>query len=130
MRPATGMLRSGRLHLPEDAKAYWPLIGYVPQEDDMIDSRLTPREALDYGLWIRVPGMQAHSRLAIVEEMLQLLGLQSRSCAQIKTLSGGEQKRVSVGLELLTRPSGLFLDEPTAGLDPAAREHSSTPQHL
>ena len=53
-----------------------------------------------------------------MDEVLRELELTHRKDAAVSTLSGGEQKRVNVGVELLTRPSLLFLDEPTSGLDP------------
>jgi ABC-type multidrug transport system ATPase subunit len=93
-------------------------IGLVPQ-DDILHTQLTVRRALRYAAELRFPGDTAESeRAARVEEVIGELGLGQRADQPISTLSGGQRKRVSVALELLTKPSLLFLDEPTSGLDP------------
>jgi ABC transport system ATP-binding/permease protein len=94
-------------------------IGMVPQ-DDVVHRQLTVRRALRFAASLRfaddVPRRTRHRR---VDEVIDLLGLTQRAGQRIETLSGGQRKRVSVALELLTEPSLLFLDEPTSGLDPA-----------
>ncbi|MEV0316229.1 FHA domain-containing protein [Nonomuraea fuscirosea] len=93
-------------------------IGLVPQ-DDILHSQLTVRRALIYAAELRFPDdTRQHERKARVDEVLQQLGLANRKDNRISSLSGGQRKRVSVALELLTKPSLLFLDEPTSGLDP------------
>ncbi|MEU9080171.1 FHA domain-containing protein [Kitasatospora sp. NPDC004745] len=93
-------------------------IGLVPQ-DDILHTQLTVRRALSYAAELRFPGDTAkHEREARVTEVIQELGLAERADQVIASLSGGQRKRVSVALELLTKPSLLFLDEPTSGLDP------------
>lgn len=56
-----------------------------------------------------------------VDEVIELVGLDEKADAKIKTLSGGQQRRLDVGLGIVGNPELLFLDEPTTGLDPAAR---------
>ncbi|MEU3608062.1 FHA domain-containing protein [Streptomyces sp. NPDC035033] len=93
-------------------------IGLVPQ-DDILHLQLTVRRALSYAAELRFPGDTAPAeRHARVEEVIGELGLAERADQPIHSLSGGQRKRVSVALELLTKPSLLFLDEPTSGLDP------------
>ncbi|WP_415953212.1 FHA domain-containing protein [Streptomyces sp. KLOTTS4A1] len=93
-------------------------IGLVPQ-DDILHSQLTVRRALEYAAELRFPGDTNRSeRRARVSEVVRELGLEQREDLPIHRLSGGQRKRVSVALELLTKPSLLFLDEPTSGLDP------------
>jgi ABC-type multidrug transport system ATPase subunit/pSer/pThr/pTyr-binding forkhead associated (FHA) protein len=93
-------------------------IGYVPQKD-IIHMELTVYQALDYAAQLRMPSdttpEERHKR---VIEVLQDLDLEHRKDVQISGLSGGQQKRVSIGVELLTKPGLFFLDEPTSGLDP------------
>lgn len=93
-------------------------IGLVPQ-DDILHAQLTVRRALVYAAELRFPQDTAKAeREARVDEVIGELGLQQRADLPIHSLSGGQRKRVSVALELLTKPSLLFLDEPTSGLDP------------
>ncbi|MEV0738896.1 FHA domain-containing protein [Streptomyces sp. NPDC050549] len=93
-------------------------IGLVPQ-DDILHAQLTVHSALSYAAELRFPQDTAKAeRQARVEEVVRELGLQQRAQQPVHSLSGGQRKRVSVALELLTKPSLLFLDEPTSGLDP------------
>ncbi|MGW1373735.1 FHA domain-containing protein [Streptomyces sp. NPDC002446] len=93
-------------------------IGLVPQ-DDILHLQLTVRRALTYAAQLRFPEDTAKAeRQARVDEVIHELGLDQRVDQPIHSLSGGQRKRVSVALELLTKPSLLFLDEPTSGLDP------------
>lgn len=93
-------------------------IGLVPQ-DDIPHAQLTVRKALGYAAELRFPQDTAKAeRQARVAEVIRELGLEQRADQPIHSLSGGQRKRVSVALELVTKPLLLFLDEPTSGLDP------------
>jgi ABC-type multidrug transport system ATPase subunit len=116
--PARGTIQADDLALPDQAAAYWPQVGYVPQEDVLFHS-LTARENLDYALRIRAPEYTRSDRRQMIEARLRQLGLDDKADTLVGKLSGGERKRVSVAIELLTGPRALYLDEPTAGLDPA-----------
>ncbi|MFC9329903.1 FHA domain-containing protein [Kitasatospora sp. NPDC057015] len=93
-------------------------IGLVPQSE-ILHKELTVRTALKYAARLRFPGdTEAAERERRIDEVLYELRLDKRAENRITALSGGQQKRVSVALELLTKPSLIFLDEPTSGLDP------------
>jgi ABC-type multidrug transport system ATPase subunit/pSer/pThr/pTyr-binding forkhead associated (FHA) protein len=93
-------------------------IGYVPQED-ILHTSLRLRQALSYAAELRFAhDVSASERDRRVDEVIGELGLADRADLQISRLSGGQRKRASVALELLTRPALLYLDEPTSGLDP------------
>jgi ABC-type multidrug transport system ATPase subunit/pSer/pThr/pTyr-binding forkhead associated (FHA) protein/ABC-type multidrug transport system permease subunit len=93
-------------------------IGYVPQ-DEIVHRRLTVHEGLRYAAALRLPRDSSPRDVAeAVDRVLHELSLGEHSQTLIGSLSGGQRKRAGVGTELLNRPSLLFLDEPTTGLDP------------
>ena len=93
-------------------------IGFVPQ-DDVVHTELTARSALTYAARLRFAAdTDAEEREHRVQQVIAELGLGERADVPVGRLSGGQRKRVSVALELLTEPALLFLDEPTSGLDP------------
>ena len=111
------MLLDGR-DLYESLDELQPQVGYVPQ-DDILHTQLRLRAALEYAAELRFPADVApDDRAARVVEVMQELGLTEHAETRIQSLSGGQRKRTSVALELLTRPGLLLLDEPTSGLDP------------
>jgi ABC-type multidrug transport system ATPase subunit len=93
-------------------------IGLVPQQDIM-HTQLSARRGLRYAAELRFPrDTSARERSHRVDEVLSELSLTQHCRTRCDQLSGGQRKRVNVALELLTKPSLLFLDEPTTGLDP------------
>jgi ABC transport system ATP-binding/permease protein len=94
-------------------------IGMVPQ-DDVVHRQLTVSQALNYAAELRLPPDTSKSdRAQVVGQVIEELGLTKHADTRVDKLSGGQRKRASVALELLTGPSLLILDEPTSGLDPA-----------
>ncbi len=93
-------------------------IGYVPQ-DDIVHRDLTVERALYYAARMRLPSdFTAEQIRQRIDEVLDDVEMTPRRKLLIKSLSGGQRKRVSIALELLANPSLFFLDEPTSGLDP------------
>ncbi len=93
--------------------------GYVPQED-IVHPELTVAQALRFSARLRLAASTPPAEIQkLIIQTLTQLGLRERADHPIHRLSGGQRKRVSVGVELLARPPVLFLDEPSSGLDPA-----------
>jgi ABC-type multidrug transport system ATPase subunit len=102
-------------HLDE----YRSALGYVPQ-DDIIHAELSVIATLRYAARLRLPdGTSPDEQEAAVAEVMDALDLTERAEVRIGSLSGGQRKRASIAVELLTKPEVFFLDEPTSGLDPA-----------
>jgi ABC transport system ATP-binding/permease protein len=94
-------------------------IGYVPQ-DDIIHLEMPLRRTLRYAARLRLPsGTSTAEADRVVEETMYELDLADRAEVPVRALSGGQRKRASIAVELLTRPRLFFLDEPTSGLDPS-----------
>jgi ABC transport system ATP-binding/permease protein len=94
-------------------------IGMVPQ-DDVVHGQLTVKQALMYAAELRLPPDTTKAdREQVVARVLEELEMTKHLETRVDKLSGGQRKRASVALELLTGPSLLILDEPTSGLDPA-----------
>src|SRR3984957_3643263 len=118
-RPTNG---AGSFEGPDLPAAYTLLrgrIGMVPQ-DDVVHRQLTINQALSYAAELRMPpDSTKEGRRQVIAQVLDELELTPHAQTRIDKLSGGQRKRASVALELLTGPSLLALDEPTTGLDPA-----------
>ncbi len=97
-------------------RAFRERIGIVLQSSG-IEPELTVGEALRI-----YAGMYAWPR--DVDEVVALVGLQDKADARVKHLSGGQQRRLDLGLGLIGDPELIFLDEPTTGFDPSARRRA------
>ncbi len=119
IKPTSGKVLYNGVDLYQNLDAMKSTIGYVPQEDIM-HRQLTVRQCLYYAGRLRLPDDVSDEEINHrVEELLDTLKLdRQRWDNPVATLSGGQRKRVSLGIELLPKPGVLFLDEPTAGLDP------------
>ncbi len=125
MKALTGMspadsgeiLINGR-NLYKEYRIFRSMIGYVPQED-IVHLDLTIREVLFYCARLRMPDDTSEKEISQnIDRVLTEVNLQKQKDVLVRDLSGGQRKRVSIGVELLTRPSIFILDEPTSGLDP------------
>ena len=115
-------LSGGRLLLNgisgKEKDKFRSLIGYVPQ-DDIVHKTLSVERALYYSFLLRVGDDVEREKIDYtVKKVLYHLDLTEHRNKKISSLSGGQRKRVNIGVELLHSPPLFFLDEPTAGLDP------------
>ena len=116
---------TGCIQVDGQARDQWfhKIAAHVPQEDQQIPT-LTVRECIMYSAMLRLPWHWPKStKMSHVDQVLKELGLKHIAMSQvggssaIRGVSGGEKRRVSIGMELVTSPKILFLDEPTSGLD-------------
>lgn len=112
--------------IPADAKSFRKLSGFVTQ-DDALFPLLTVEETLMYSALLRLPGgkKEAGTRVRV---LLRELGLDHVAGSRIREgsnngISGGERRRVSIGVELVHNPAVVLIDEPTSGLDSASALH-------
>jgi ABC-type multidrug transport system ATPase subunit len=123
MRPASsGHVLVNNLDLYQHLESLKQSIGYVPQ-DDIIHRELTVYRTLYYVARLRLSRDISTEEIdQVLSEVMDITGLSERRDVPISQLSGGQRKRVSIAVELITKPSVIFLDEPTSGLDPATEE--------
>jgi len=120
LKPAKGEILINGLNLNKDKQKLEGVIGYVPQ-DDLLIEELTVFQNLYYAAKLSFDDKSEFELNDLVTKTLNDLGLSEIAKLKVgnpmeKTISGGERKRVNIGLELLRAPGILFLDEPTSGL--------------
>ena len=120
MRPTFGTVKLMDVDIHTSPERVAGLIGHVPQEDVLVEE-LTVRENLAFNAKLSLSHLSEADQLARVDEVLQQLGLWETCDLRVgsvldKVISGGQRKRLNIGLELLRKPEVLFLDEPTSGL--------------
>ncbi|MGB3974835.1 MAG: ATP-binding cassette domain-containing protein [bacterium] len=117
-RPTKGNVYIGGLPLKDHFDLLRERVGYVPQ-DDIIYREFTVEESLLYSAKLRLPaGTELEDLKKVVDETLAHLDIVGIRHQRVSSLSGGQRKRVSIGVEMLTSPRILMMDEPDAGLDP------------
>ncbi|ELR73898.1 ABC transporter ATP-binding protein, putative [Fulvivirga imtechensis AK7] len=118
--PSSGRVLINGINIHENHDAVRGVIGYIPQ-DDLLIEELTVFENLYYAARLCFSQYSKEDTEQLVNKVLLSLGLSEIKDLRVgspldKTISGGQRKRVNIGLELLREPSVLFVDEPTSGL--------------
>ena len=118
LKPVEGQVWLNGIDLYKNFDALKKIIGYVPQSDIVYDN-LTLTEMLDYTAKLRLPADTSETeRKKAIDRAIAAVELQEHKEKFIRNLSGGQRKRASIAVELLSDPNLIFLDEPTSGLDP------------
>ncbi|KAF0899647.1 hypothetical protein E2562_020835 [Oryza meyeriana var. granulata] len=107
---------------PMDAARFRRVSGHVPQ-DDALFPMLTVEESLVYSARLRLRGGGKSAAEARARELMAELGLRHVAGSRVGSVSGGERRRVSIGVDLVHDPAVLLLDEPTSGLDSGSALH-------
>lgn len=118
LRPDGGDAHVGGYSVSSQPDRVRALIGVVPQDVALYED-LSGRENLMF--WGRMYGLRGSPLRKRVDEVLQLIGLADRQNDRVEKYSGGMKRRVNIGAALLHKPSFLYLDEPTVGIDPQSR---------
>ncbi len=126
-QPTTGAILLNGQSLYRNLEPLRGYVAYIPQ-DDAFDEDLSILENLDYAAAIRSPHLSAKDRLRRIDSKLIELGLSERRDSVVgssvkKHLSGGERKRLNIGLDMISSADVYLFDEPTSGLSSKDSEH-------
>ena len=121
--PTAGSVAVNGVDLYENYDALKNIIGYVPQQDIVFDN-LTVQDMLGYAAEMRLPkDFTTAERRDMVARVIDSMELTTHKEKLIKKLSGGQKKRASIAVELISDPNLFFLDEPASGLDPSTERN-------
>jgi len=118
LRPDQGDARVMGHSIRTEQMGVKSVLGVVPQEIALYED-LSARENLTF--WGKMYGLRGGALKALVDEVLEVIGLRERARERVGKYSGGMKRRVNIGAALLHKPKVIFMDEPTVGIDPQSR---------
>ena len=118
MKPTSGSVDVLGMRVDGDTARIRPRVGYMSQRFSLYNDLTVLQNLNFYGAAYGLPDAKLHTRIA---EALEMAGLQGREKARTRDLSGGWRQRLALSAAILHEPEVLFLDEPTAGVDPLSR---------
>lgn len=129
-KPSSGRVLINGIDVHEEPKKIRGVVGFIPQ-DDLLMEDLTVFENLYYAARLCFGNYSKDELAEMVEKVLLSLGLSETRNLKVgsplsKTISGGQRKRLNIGLELLREPTILFVDEPTSDFLPGIQKTSWT----
>eukprot|EP01065_Artemidia_motanka_P007601 TRINITY_DN137_c0_g1_i5.p1 TRINITY_DN137_c0_g1~~TRINITY_DN137_c0_g1_i5.p1 ORF type:complete len:1796 (+),score=706.92 TRINITY_DN137_c0_g1_i5:86-5389(+) len=116
--PTAGTVTINGFDILEDPQSARQQLGYCPQFDALLDL-LTPQETIEFYCALR--GVPEEQRKRVTDALVAVLDLKRHKDKICKSLSGGNKRKASIAISLVGGPAVVLLDEPTAGMDPAAR---------
>lgn len=117
--PKSGSVSRGHEVLSRGTRRRWARhVGWTPQ-DVPVAPGLTVRQQVEYVAWLH--GQSRRSCVSLADAAMEAVGLADLASRRVSALSGGQRRRVGIASGIVHRPVVAFLDEPTAGLDPAQR---------
>lgn len=116
--PTTGEISIQGFDIQKEFAEARKLIGYCPQHDAIFPTMTVEETLYFYAL---VKGLRTNKIRKAVEKAIKQLNLKDHRHKQAGTLSGGNKRKLSVGMALIGNPPIILLDEPSAGMDPEAR---------
>ncbi|RPI32331.1 MAG: ABC transporter ATP-binding protein [Chloroflexota bacterium] len=120
LRPDSGDAYVMGHSIRKDPMGVKSVLGVVPQEIALYDD-LTARENLTF--WGKMYGLRGAPLKQRVDEVLEIIGLSDRAGGRVGKFSGGMKRRVNIAVALLHKPQVIYMDEPTAGIDPQSRRN-------
>ena len=120
MRPEEGDALVLGHSIRKDPMGVKSVLGVVPQEIALYED-LSARENLTF--WGKMYGLRGTRLKQRVDEVLEIIGLADRAKDRVGKYSGGMKRRVNIGVALLHKPQVIYMDEPTAGIDPQSRRN-------
>ena len=118
--PSGGEARVLDFDIKKQAEQIKPVIGYMAQKFALYND-LSAQENLEF--YADIYSIPLRERNARIRELIEMAGLKGREKERVSNLSGAWRQRLALGCSIVHRPQVLFLDEPTAGVDPVSRRH-------